>query len=132
LSLKRINLRKLLQIFDAPAPQQRTLLRADIRADARGKSAGGGDFYVPFWSDCKSHIAGTGDLTELTAARIAAHPGRTRLYNLLRDGFFDWWNGRPRWINEPYFILNDSPKAQLVVEPLDCIVKVENLLCEDR
>ena len=54
MSIEKINLRKLLQLFFADDRLQRSLLLADIRND-RTKEAGdrdsGGDFYGPFWAD---------------------------------------------------------------------------------
>jgi hypothetical protein len=108
------------------------MLRADIRgeiADDLGLSSnGGGDFHVPFWSDCKLHIAGKGDLTDLTKSRIAASKQRSRLYPQLEAGFLGWWNEKPRWINEPYEVLEKAPSGHFVISTLSCDIKVENLL----
>ena len=91
MSIEKINLRKALQLFYADRPLRRSLLLADIRTDrykAAGNNGNGGDFYGPFWSDVKDHAAGLTDLSETTAARIAANPARGRLYPLLRDASF--------------------------------------------
>ena len=64
MSLEKINLRKLLQLFFADARLQQSLLLDDIRKD-RTKEEGdrdGGDFYGPFWSDAKDHVAGLSNL----------------------------------------------------------------------
>lgn len=61
MSLRSIQLRKLLKILYLPQNRQVTALRGDIREEiARevGDSGGGGDFYGPFWFDAKGHALG--------------------------------------------------------------------------
>jgi hypothetical protein len=129
MSIEKINLRKLLQLFFSDNGLQRSLLLADIRAD-RTKEAGdrdsGGDFYGPFWADVKEHAAGRSNLTEQTKVRIAANATRTRLYPILRDCFLDMWNEKIRWRNEPFEFVPESVKAQLPIKELGTIVKIEN------
>jgi len=111
MSLQKIHLRKLLQLFDAADGKRRALLRADIRdemASAAGAEKNGGDFYAPFWSDAKQHMGGASDLKLTTAARIELNKGRERLYPELRDGFLLWWNKKRRWINEPFEPLEEK------------------------
>lgn len=132
MSLERIHLRKLLTLIYLPKAQRISALRSDIRDSIKkdnGFKSNGGDFHVPFWTDAKMHAAGNGDLTLLTQERIDANKrSRWRLYPPLAKGFLTWWNEKRRWINEPFQILEQSVKAQFVVEPLGCVVKVENLL----
>lgn len=129
MSIEKINLRKLLQLFFSDARQQRSLLLADIRSE-RTKEAGdrdtGGDFYGPFWSDVKDHAAGRSDLVDQTKVRIAANRTRARLYPILRDCFLDMWNEKMRWRNEPFEFVPESVKAQLPIKELRAIVKIEN------
>lgn len=57
MSVLDIPLRKILQLFYAPLPLQRSILKEDIRLDRKKEQGGsrsrGGDFYLPFWSDVK-------------------------------------------------------------------------------
>lgn len=129
MSVEKINLRKLLQLFYADARLQRSLLLADIRGDkakASGSRDGGGDFYGPFWSDVKDHVAGISDLSLQTELRISANKTRARLYPLLRDAFLEMWLEKMRWRNEPFQFVPESVKAQLEIKELGAIVKIEN------
>jgi hypothetical protein len=131
MSLQKIHLRKLLQIFYASNAKRTSLLRDDIRSEIRktaGLDAGGGDFHVPFWSDAKNHASGQADLILLTKTRIAANEGRSRLYPLLQDAFLTWWNEKRRWRNEDFVVMPEPVKARLQIAELDSVVKVENLL----
>jgi hypothetical protein len=129
MSIEKINLRKLLQLFHADDRQRRSLLLQDIRSD-RMKEAGGrdsgGDFYGPFWSDVKDHAAGSSDLTDQTKLRIAKNKTRARLYPILRDSFLSMWAEKMRWRNEPFEFVPESVKAQLPIKELRTIVKIEN------
>ena len=129
MSIEKINLRKLLQLFFADARQQRSLLLADIRNDQTRESGGrdsGGDFYGPFWADVKDHAAGRSSLKEQTQVRIAANKTRARLYPILTDCFLDMWDEKMRWRNEPFEFVPESVKAQLPIKELRTIVKIEN------
>lgn len=129
MSIEKINLRKLLQLFYADARLRRRLLLDDIRHEEykdAGFGGNGGDFYGPFWSDVKDHAAGRSDLIETTAARIAANKTRQRLYPLLRDAFLDMWADTMRWRNEPFEFVPESIKAQLPIPALNSVVKIEN------
>src|SRR5688572_27778196 len=129
MSIEKINLRKLLQLFFSDARQQRSLLLKDIRDDrakAAGTREGGGDFFGPFWADVKDHAAGKSDLVEQTAIRIAANKARVRLYPILRDGFFELWNEKMRWRNEAFEFVPESVKAQLSIKELGAVIKIEN------
>ncbi len=129
MSIEKINLRKLLQLFFADSRLQRSLLLADIRNDRMRESGAresGGDFYGPFWFDVKDHAAGRSDLTAQTASRIAANKTRARLYPILRDCFLSMWNEKMRWRNEPFEFVPESVKAQLPINELGATVKIEN------
>lgn len=129
MSIEKINLRKLLQLFFADNRLQQSLLLADIRNDRTkqaGDREGGGDFYGPFWADVKDHAAGRLNLAEQTELRIAANATRARLYPILRDCFLDMWNEKMRWRNEPFEFVPESVKAQLSIKQLGTIVKIEN------
>jgi hypothetical protein len=129
MSIEKINLRKLLQIFYADPRHRRSLILADIRNERykeEGGGGNGGDFYAPFWADVKDHAAGRSNLVDTTAARIAANPARGRLYPFLRDAFLEMWNETMRWRNEPFEFVPESVKAQLLFSELNTIVKIEN------
>lgn len=132
LSLERIHLRKLLQLFYLPARGRTSALRSDIRQDIsrerRTGESSGGDFHVPFWADVKAYIAGEVDLNQQVRERVDANNRRARLYPELARGFLTWWNERRRWTNEPYEFIRNDVKAQHIVPSLRCIVKVENLI----
>jgi hypothetical protein len=129
MSIEKINLRKLLQLFFADERLQRSLLLADIRGDAAkasGDRGSGGDFYGPFWADVKDHAAGRSDLADQTGDRIRANKTRARLYPLLTEGFLEMWREKMRWRNEPFEFVAESVKAQLPIKKLGTIVKIEN------
>ncbi|MBC7101608.1 MAG: hypothetical protein H5U13_00045 [Parvibaculum sp.] len=131
MSLEKIHLRKLLQIFYAPNNKRISLLRADIRqeiAKNEGLSGDGGDFHTAFWSGAKQHALGTEDLRALTEVYIVRSAQRKRLCPLLRDGFLLWWDEKRRWRNEPFEALLPSPHGRVSFEELASTVKVENLL----
>ena len=131
MSLQKVHLRKLLQLFDASDAKRKALLRADIRAEIRseeGGSGSGNDFYVPFWSDAKNHVTGQLELTKQTEIRIVSNDSRKRLYPDLRDGFLSWWNDERRRINEPFGTVPENISAQFPVLEFGTVVKVENVL----
>ena len=131
MSIEKIHLRKLLQLFYLPDNRRRSLLRADIRIDlnkALREPTEGGDFHVPFWTDAKSHVAGGENLRTKIKERIESNKGRARLYPLLADGFLRWWDEKRRWRNVPFEVLPDSVKAHLSIPELGGTIKVENLL----
>jgi hypothetical protein len=130
-SLQKIHLRRLLQLFYAPKNLRTSKLREDIRRDiskAAGEESDGGDFHTPFWADAKEHVLGHADLRALSIGRIADAKGRARLYPLLTDGFLEWWNDKRRWRNEPLELLPTPPRAQLLLPEIGATVKVENLM----
>jgi hypothetical protein len=131
MSLEKVHLRKLLQLFDADQAKRVSLLRADIRAELKkesGLSGGGNDFYVPFWADAKAHIGGEVDLAQQTKRRIGLNDGRERLYPQLRDGFLDWWREEGRTSNESFGLIQHGMSAQYAIEELGSVVKIENAI----
>ena len=131
MSIRKIHLRKLLKAFNEPENKKITLLRNDIRSEIKkleGKSSGGGDFHVPFWSDAKGHASGEIDLSIATFNRIAKDAKKGRLYPELRDGFLEWWHNKRRTRNEPITAFPYTVKRRFEIPDLDAIVKVENLL----
>jgi hypothetical protein len=128
MSIEKINLRKLLQLFFADARLQRSLLLADIRNEKSKETRddNGGDFYGPFWADVKAFAAGRLSLHEQTQIRIAANKTRSRLYPVLRDNFLAMWAEKMRWRNEPFELVSESVSAQLPISELGAIVKIEN------
>lgn len=130
MSLDKIHLRKLLRILYSDDRDRRSLLRSDIRGDIKkeeGVTGDGGDFYGPFWTDAKAHVAGTGSLPKLTRARIEANKARARLYPQLQKGFLEWWNEKRRWRNEPISLL-EGVKGPCDLKELGVTIKVENVL----
>lgn len=132
MSIEKIHLRKLLQLFYLPPRACTSHLRADIRdgiKKASGEGGDGGDFYGPFWADAKNHVAGLVDLNTEIAGRIKSNPGRARLYPLLGKGFLRWWDEKRRWRNEPFHVLPEPVKGQLILPQLNgATIKVENML----
>ncbi len=138
MALDKIHLRKLLRLFEAPPNLTISLLRKDIREEAQkeahkkaGDSSKARDFYGCFWADAKAHVAGVGDLKQLTAARVQDSKHRARLYPLLADGFIKWWDEKRRWRNEPINIIPQTVSKHFPVPGTGCVVKVENLVALD-
>lgn len=130
MSLEKIHLRKLLQIFYAPNNKRVDILRRDIRSEIgkkAGTRSGGPDFYPPFWADVKNHISGQADLRALAEGRIESNARRKRLYTAMTDGFLGWWNEKRRWRNEPFELNPISPHSRHKFDNLGT-VKVESLI----
>lgn len=132
MSVLDIPLRKALQLFYANERLRRSVLKEDIRLDRKKEAGGtrsqGGDFYLPFWSDVKRHIAGDGDLTQMTLDRISSNNNFKRLYPLLKDGVLELLNAKLRWSNEPVEIIPKSVHGNLKVEQLSAIVRIRDAL----
>lgn len=132
MSVLDIPLRKALQLLYAQPPLRRSVLKEDIRLDQKKAAGGtrsrGGDFYLPFWSDVKRHIAGNGDLTPLTEARIQSNRSFRRLYPLLKDGVLDLLSAKLRWSNEPIEIVPQSVHGNLRIEDLGGTIRVRDAL----
>tara|TARA_R110002072_G_scaffold19156_8_gene71402 strand:- start:1443 stop:2117 length:675 start_codon:yes stop_codon:yes gene_type:complete len=131
MSVDEIHLRKLLQLFDAPANKRQSLLREEIRQEIRrkqGLNTGGQDFYGPFWADAKKYVSEGTNLNDQTAFRVGRNDKRARLYPLLKTGFLDWWENKRRWRNEPFEFLQMSVNSRFEISELNAVVKVQNLL----
>lgn len=132
MSVLDIPLRKALQLFYAPNSLRRTILKEDIRLDRKKEAGGtrsrGGDFYLPFWSDVKTHISGRGDLTQLTQDRILSNRNFKRLYPLLTDGILELLSAKLRWSNEPVEIVPISMHGSLRIENLCATVRIRDAL----
>ncbi|MBE9069340.1 hypothetical protein IQ260_22100, partial [Leptolyngbya cf. ectocarpi LEGE 11479] len=131
MSVHKIHLRKLLELFFLPENKLTTKLKTDVRgtvAKENGEESSGGDFYIPFWTDAKSHVAGETDLTIQTESRIDSNYRRKRLYPVLKNGFLRWWNHKRRWNNQPFQLFDQNPKSRHHINELNATVKVENTL----
>jgi hypothetical protein len=131
MSIEKIHLRKLLQLFYADRRQRRQLLVSDIWSDRNKEQTdggNGGDFHGPFWADAKDHVAGLLDLRERTKARIESNKARARLYPLLAESFLSLWNEKIQWRNEKFESFPASVKASLPIKELGGIVKIENVV----
>ena len=132
MSVLDIPLRKVLQLFYAQQPLRRAILKEDIRLDRRKEAGGtrsrGGDFYVPFRTDVKTHISGNGDLTQLTDDRIKSNRSYKRLYPLLKDGILELLSAKLRWSNEPVEIVPQSVHGYIQIEGLGGTIRVKDAL----
>lgn len=132
MSVLDIPLRKALQLFYSPNSLRRSILKEDIRLDRRKEAGGtrsrGGDFYLPFWSDVKTHISGRGDLAQLTQDRILSNRSFKRLYPLLSDGVLELLSAKLRWSNEPVEIVPISMHGSLRIESLGATVRIRDAL----
>jgi hypothetical protein len=131
MSIEKIHLRKLLQLFYAEPRKRRQILLSDIRSEIskeEGKESTGGDFHAPFWADAKDHVAGRLDLREQSKIRIESNRTRSRLYPLLTEGFLSLWNKKIKWRNEKFEFFPTSIKAQLPIKELGTILKIENIV----
>jgi len=132
MSVLDIPLRKALQLFYASPKVRRRILKEDIRLDLQKESgrsrSQGGDFYQPFWADVKSHMSGTGDISELTDQRIELNKGYARLYPLLKDGILNLVNEKLRWSNEPLEILPQSAHGVLKFEDIGGVIRIKDAL----
>lgn len=132
MSVLDIPLRKALQLFYADERLRRSVLKEDIRLDRKKEAGGtrsqGGDFYLPFWSDVKRHIAGDGDLAQMTTGRVSSNQNFKRLYPLLNDGVLELLNAKLRWSNEPVEIIPQSVHGNLKIEKLNATVRIRDAL----
>lgn len=132
MSVLDIPLRKVLQLFYASEPLRITLLKEDIRLDRKKEEGGnrskGGDFYLPFWSDVKKHIAGDADLSQMTSDRIRSNKRYRRLYPLLKDGIVELLNAKLRWSNEPVRIVPKRIHGNLQLADLGGTIRIRDAL----
>jgi hypothetical protein len=130
MSIEKVHLRKLLQLFYASPSKRRSALLSDLYNQAKrdaGENDDGGDFHAAFWSDAKRHAGGEVELRIQTNWRIERNERRKRLYPLLADGFLSWWNEKRRWRNERFSFIQ-GVKGQYFFPELNGLVKVEGLL----
>ncbi|MBB4120565.1 hypothetical protein [Martelella radicis] len=132
MSVLDIPLRKLLQLFYAAPPLRRSILKRDIHLDRKKADGGnrtqGGDFHGPFWSDVKKHIAGEGELLQLTDARVNSNKNFRRLYPLLKEGVLELLNEKLRWSNERVEIIPQSVHGNLQIEDLGATIRIRDAL----
>ena len=131
MSIHSMNLNKLLKLYSLNEKKTITALREDIRAEIRkenGLDSDGGDFYVPFWSDAKDHVAGKLDLSEKTKARIAKNPRCARLFPQLATGFLTWWLEKRRWSNLSFQFVAKSVKGHADFENIEARIRVGGLM----
>ena len=127
MSISNIKLGKFLVLACLPQNKLISKLKEDIRNEAKA-SDGGGDFYIPFWSDAKDHVSGISDLHETTNSRIVANHARSNLYPKLRDGFLEWWNEKRRWSNQAFDVIDGSIKGSHNISALNATIRVGNTL----
>lgn len=131
MSLELIHLRKALKFCMLDDDRARSALRREAYEDRRRHEQpgeGGGDFFVPFWSDAKAFAIHGDDLEIATTMRIERHGGRRRLYSILCPQFIDWWNRFEGAMNEPLVPLDENVHARHEFEELGITLKVDNLL----
>lgn len=132
MSILDIPLRKALQLFYAPPPLRRSILKEDIRLDLQKEAGGnrgqGGDFHLSFWADVKKHISGEGDLTLLTEGRVLTNKRYRRLYPLLKDGVLELLSAKLRWSNEAIEIVPQSVHGKLRIEDLGSTIRIKDAL----
>ena len=129
MTINVIHLNTLLRLFYMPENKLISELRKDIRAENKKEAgeatSGGGHFYMPFWSDVKSHVLGLSDLKDSTSARIAKDPGKKDLYEKLEQGFSTLWD---RGGNQKVELIDKSPKGAYIIKEQDLTIKVENIM----
>ncbi len=103
-------------------------IRLDRRKEAGGNRSQGGDFHLPFWSDVKKHIAGDGDLAQLTDDRINTNRNFKRLYPLLKDGVLELLNAKLRSSNQIVEIVPQSVHGNLRIEDLGGTIRTRDAL----
>lgn len=132
MSILDIPLRKALQLFYAPPPLRRSILKEDIRLDRKKEAGGsrgqGGNFHEAFWSDVKRHISGAGDLAAMTEGRIQSNIKFKRLYPLLTDGVLELLSAKLRWSNEQVEIIPQSVHGNLRLEDLGITIRIRDAL----
>jgi hypothetical protein len=131
MTIKLINLNKLLKLLAIPDNGLTSALRDDLRSERKkldGEVAGGGDFHAPFWSDAKAHVIGILNLLRQTEKRIQSHSGRKRLYPLLASGFLSWLDFLKRGTNAKIGWSNEHAHNHYDIPGFELTVKVDNIL----
>jgi hypothetical protein len=139
LTIKIINLNKMLKLFCSNEGALISELRSDLRSERDkllGIKSGGGHFHYPWWNAAKLHAVGRLDLKDQTEALVEVSAQRARLYPLLTQGFLAWLERLRRSTNQPVGWTEEQIHTHYVVPALDLTVKVDNLLAlklgEDR
>ena len=139
MTIKIINLNKLLKLFSADDRTRISELRSDLRSERdklNGVRNGGGHFHYPWWNAAKLHAVGKADLKSETEALVEISAQRARLYPLLTKGFLEWLERLRRSTNQQIGWTEEQVHTHYVVPALELTVKVDNLLAlkvgEDR
>lgn len=139
MTIRVINLNKLLKLCMIPENELISELRSDLRSERDkqlGIKSGGNHFHYPWWSAAKLHVMGIADLNIQTALLVTASKQRRRLYPLLTSGFLTWLQHLRRTTNQRIGWREEQVHTHYVVPGLDLTVKVDNLLAlqvgEDR
>jgi hypothetical protein len=131
MSIKSINLNKLLRLCALPDNKLIGELRDDLRKERDKlfkKKTGGGHFHYPWWDAAKDHAIGLCDLSEQTLLLVEASEQRKRLYPLLTSAFLRWLEQLRRSTNQTLSWSEEHVHAHYVVPGLGLTVKVDNLL----
>lgn len=130
MSIKVINLNKLLYLCGLPENKLISELRNDLRTERNkilGRKVGGGHFHYPWWDSAKDHTVGLEDLRSATD-RLINVSGRKRLYPLLTEGFLRWFEMFRRDTNLTIGWREEQVHAHYVVPGMELTVKVDNIL----
>lgn len=132
MTIKVINLNKLLKLCSLPENLLISELRDDLRTERdklRGKKKqGGGHFHYPWWDAAKDHAIGLCDLSEQTELLVEISSRRKRLYPLLTEGFLGWLDRLSRSTNQTISWSEEKVHTHYVVPGMELTVKVDNLL----
>lgn len=131
MTVKVINLNKLIRLCMLPDKQLISELRSDLRGerDKRlGVKTGGGHFHHPWWTAAKDHVLGKTDLTVQTGILVGISKQRKRLYPALTDAFLAWLTNLARTTNLELGWNEANVHTHYAVPGLDLTVKVDNLL----
>ena len=95
MALNNVSLNKLLKMLPRPLSARQAIIRRDaadaVLKEKKIEDDDGGDFYGAFWADAKEFVLRGGDFTQLLKRRIRAGPSKRRLYPMLLEGFFRWY-----------------------------------------
>ncbi|TZG26258.1 hypothetical protein [Sphingomonas montanisoli] len=131
MTIRVVNLNKILKICQLPENLLTRELRIDLRGERRkalGLPTGGGHFHYPWWNAAKQHSVGLVDLETFTPVLIGDLKSRKRLYPLLTEGFLQWFRHLRRTTNAEIVWTQENIHTHYTVPGLELIVKVDNLL----
>jgi hypothetical protein len=131
MSVEKLPLRKLLQLFYAKPNKRRSILLREFGNEKRREEKESGeaqDFYGCFWADAKNHALGKLDLVEKTKERIEKNYRRKKLYNALTKGFLKLWSEKVGWRNEKFEFFPKSVRSQFVLEEVAATIRIENMV----